>query len=59
MNTNWTYAFGALQSAFGLIGLVTQWIDSTVAMSLIINGAAVFGLTRQNVKLGAALGRAI
>jgi hypothetical protein len=59
MNTNWTYVLGALQIAFGLIGFVTQWVDSTVAMTLIINGAAVFGLTRQNVKLGRALGAKI
>jgi len=54
-----TYAIGAVQFAFGIIGLLTGWVDMGAAVSLMATGAAVFGITRQNVKLGNAFGHSV
>ena len=54
-----TYAIGAVQFAFGIIGLVTGWIDAGTATTLIATGAGIFGITHQNTTLGNSLGKAV
>ena len=54
-----TFAIGAVQFAFGLIGLLTGWLNADAAVSLMATGAAVFGLTKQNITIGNALGKAV
>jgi hypothetical protein len=39
-----TILFGAAQLVFGLIGMVTGWIDSQTAMTLLMTGLATVGL---------------
>lgn len=52
-----TYAFGAVQIACGVLGLILGKLDMPSAMAIITSGAAIFGLTKQNVTLGRALGK--
>ena len=55
------YAFGVAEIIYGGLALFTHWggVDPVTALGLIMNGAAVFGLTKQNDTMGRALaGRA-
>ena len=59
MKSQYTYILGALQVIFGILGLIFGWVTSDVAITLIMTGIGIFGITGQNVKLGKQLGARI
>ena len=59
MNSTYTYILGAMQVVFGILSLILGWTTTDVAMTLIMTGVGIFGITGQNVKLGKQLGSRI